>query len=281
MKKYLLMIANLAAYLGATYFVFELLVLYLYNNFEWFVTFFERNIPLYLIFITSVTFLLFLFIFYIKKIFLKENYKSIWSVCNFSMINRKQMFLFTLIGLAGTLWFISFMKITYFGERFPDLESYMEVFSRSDNFFYVFIGVGIVGVLFEEILFRGLVFNEFNKVMPFPIALILNAIVYGYFQPSPIIMFTGFMLGILYGLVYFKTKSIWSSIWIGIVLNVSMFTFRELKINDAIGKLPDWVLVLTMISSFLFILISVIYLFKSESLSNNNITPANKLELQG
>ncbi|NDI34047.1 CPBP family intramembrane glutamic endopeptidase [Chengkuizengella sediminis] len=275
MKKYVLMIMNLVIYIGATFLVFDKLGNYLYYNFEWYSSLFEQNIPLELAFLSCINMLVYLLIFYVKKIFLKERYESLWSVCNFSMLTRKQMILFTFIGLAGTFWFISFMKISFIGEKFPDLEEYIEIFSTADNFFYVFLGVGIAGVFIEEILGRGLIFNELKKVMSLPTALLLNALIYGYLQPSPIIMFTGFMLGILYGLVYFKTQSLWSSIWIGIVLNVSMFTFNELNIIDITGRLPDLVLVLITISTFLFIIFSVILLFKNNSLSNDTLNTKN------
>ncbi|NDI36675.1 CPBP family intramembrane glutamic endopeptidase [Chengkuizengella sediminis] len=276
LKKWLLMLMNIVVYFGAAVLAFYVINPYIFNHVDWYKTFMGSNIPIQLTATVSMIFIMYFLIFKIKKMYLKEKYESLWSICNFSMLNIKQMVWFTLIGFAGSIWFISLMNISYISESFPGLQSYIELFATSEYFIYTFLGVGIIGVFYEEILFRGLIFNEFRKVLPLPFALLLNAVIYGLFQPSPVIMVTGFLLGILYGLIYVKTMSLWSTIWIGSVLNISIFSLHELKVDEGMAKWSDAVLIPIHILTFLFMLLFVIYFLKSDVPNeNSNIKETN------
>lgn len=100
------------------------------------------------------------------------------------------------------------------------------------EFFLWLVFIGILGPISEELLFRGGLMTWFRKFMPFWLALILPAIIFGllHLESWPLIISTTVM-GIILGLAYEKTGSIWTPILIHVFNNSIAVALLFLKVN--------------------------------------------------
>jgi membrane protease YdiL (CAAX protease family) len=87
--------------------------------------------------------------------------------------------------------------------------------------------VNVVGILlavilipiFEEIFFRGIIFNELrNRINP-TASIIISSLIFALFHGNILQGIYTFMLGVLLSLVYTWTRSIWSIITMHITYN--------------------------------------------------------------
>jgi len=120
-------------------------------------------------------------------------------------------------------------------ERLTPLENVMQEHQETigrimeGNFVIVFITVGIMAPIIEEIIFRGLVLNELKKVVPACPAIILQAIIFGIYHMNPLQGVYTSLLGIVLGIAAEKTGSIWTPILIHISFN---------SISTLLSKMP-------------------------------------------
>lgn len=82
------------------------------------------------------------------------------------------------------------------------------------------ISTGIIGPIFEEILFRYIFYNRLKKKYSIKTAILINSIVFALIHMTPINMLYAFILGIILNLSYEKYQSIISPILIHIAGNI-------------------------------------------------------------
>jgi len=114
----------------------------------------------------------------------------------------------------------------YFTVIFPGTEQigqYEELMETvmGGGFLVTIITIVIVAPLFEEILIRGIIFNDFKKAVPVGVAIVIQALVFGAMHGNLIQGTYGFILGLLLGVVYLKYKSIWASILLHFAFNAT------------------------------------------------------------
>ena len=119
------------------------------------------------------------------------------------------------------------------------------------SFFLSLLAVGIVGPIFEELLFRGLVFGELRKLMPVRIAIFVQAILFGVYHMNVIQGTYAFLIGILLGFVYYRSRSIYSPVIVHITINSSSVIAGRL-IGGASSS--NYALIVASASILLFIL---------------------------
>ncbi len=71
----------------------------------------------------------------------------------------------------------------------------------------IVLGIGVVGPLFEEILFRGMLLRALREVMPAPAAIASSALIFALHH-DPQSALPVFLLGCVFGLAYVRTQSI-------------------------------------------------------------------------
>lgn len=245
MRKYLLMVGEVALLLGTFLGVSILHNTIIVPNSGAYGDFVGRNLPIWITMMFAITSVLYVIYFQVKKRFVKKNYESIIQMSNFKKMNKIDVTISALIGLFLGIFFICFMKLSFIIDGFPDFENYVAMFMNSESFIITIIGLSIIGPLFEEVLFRGLLFNIMRKSLPFVAALLLQAVFYGYAQPNPSIQVMAFFLAIVYGILYYRLKSIWSSLIGAAVMNTVIFVTREYGVQDSIATIPDNILMFT------------------------------------
>lgn len=72
----------------------------------------------------------------------------------------------------------------------------------------LFLGVVIIGPIIEELIFRGIILNGLLKNYSFKKSLILSSFLFAVFHLNPWQFFPAFALGLLFGWLFFKTRSI-------------------------------------------------------------------------
>ena len=89
------------------------------------------------------------------------------------------------------------------------------------------ISSGIIGPIYEEILFRYVFYNRLKKKYSKEKSLLINSIIFSLIHIQPIKMIYAFILGIVLNLLYEKYKTIKAPILIHISANTIVLFLRE------------------------------------------------------
>lgn len=116
------------------------------------------------------------------------------------------------------------MVLTMILPLFPDtMESYgelMESLMGGNIFISMFMTV-ILAPIAEECCFRGLILNKLSGSMPIIVANLVQALLFGIYHMNIVQGIYAFILGMVFGYVMIKTKSIFASILLHAVTNAS------------------------------------------------------------
>lgn len=147
------------------------------------------------------------------------------------------------------------------------------------SFLWSVFFVAIVPGVCEEIMFRGTMLRAYEK-LGIKKAIIITAVLFGMFHFSLINFIGPVILGIVFGIMVYKTNSIYSSM-IGHALNNSValvlnhFMMKNMDtINDMAGQETD-VDTLQTIISFAIIGMFIIILIKIVKVLLSKLTPSN------
>lgn len=172
-----------------------------------------------LLFSSIITILTLILIYKIKKRKVKEEL----------LINGTKTINYLSAFLLGALcWFFNSAVLTLVSSA-GLLE---DQFSKTDNilapllegsFLIAFITVGIIAPIAEEFLFRGVVFNTLKKRFSLAWTIVIQGILFGMFHLNLVQGSYATLLGIVFGYVTYKTKSLWPAIIIHIVNNSMSF----------------------------------------------------------
>lgn len=172
-----------------------------------------------LLFSSIITILTLILIYKIKKRKVKEEL----------LINGTKTINYLSAFLLGALcWFFNSAVLTLVSSA-GLLE---DQFSKTDNilapllegsFLIAFITVGIIAPIAEEFLFRGVVFNTLKKRFSPAWTIVIQGVLFGIFHLNLVQGSYATLLGIVFGYVTYKTKSLWPAIIIHIVNNSMSF----------------------------------------------------------
>jgi uncharacterized protein len=130
-----------------------------------------------------------------------------------------------MIGALGVtnLWF---NLLTWLQERVPYVEAQMQdylrtagAFSPDAGYVWLILGVSILAPVAEELIFRGIIQGELRKAMPEWAAIIIQALIFALFHLQPIQITYVLLPGLLLGLAYAWSRSIWVPIIMHILFN--------------------------------------------------------------
>ncbi len=115
--------------------------------------------------------------------------------------------------------------------QIQEFESLMEPLINS-GFIPIIIAVSISAPLFEEIMFRGIILNDFKKVFPVWLAILVQALLFGLFHGNLIQGVYATILGIILGIVYYKYRSIWAVILLHFSYNTASLLLDQWLHNN-------------------------------------------------
>ncbi len=115
------------------------------------------------------------------------------------------------------------------------------------------VSVCIAGPLFEELLFRGLVFKELSSAMNVYVAIVLQALLFGFAHNVLLQGIFSAVLGIILGVLYYKTKNVAVISLVHVFFNCT--AFLEIRNLEDIVQLGFVGLTMTFASLAIFLYI--------------------------
>ena len=208
---------------------------------------------LFLLISSIVTVLIFILIFKIRK----KNYKE---ELQFNKTKKNNIIIAVVLGFSG--WLINsgilsiLQEINLFKEQFQTMDNMLSPVMQG-NIFIILLTVGIVAPFTEEFIFRGVIYKTLNKRISIKWSIIIQGILFGVFHMNLIQGTYAAFLGILFGYLTYKSKSIWPAIIMHITNNIiatlSGFVLDYVAMN-IVGYLTFVVLGITGI------MISILYI---------------------
>jgi membrane protease YdiL (CAAX protease family) len=182
----------------------------------------EQNTSQIILIAISLSLIVYIVIFALKK-------RSLLEQCRFKLIGVKEIAMIVLASAGLSMIIDSVLSFIPVDQWFPSHQEIISSITAGKSFILTLLTVGVAVPVFEEILLRGLVFNELRKNMHVAVAIIIQAIIFGVYHWNMLQAIYASILGIFLGLVYVWTKSLWAPIVIHIFFNSSSLILSRLS----------------------------------------------------
>ncbi|MDY8136863.1 CPBP family intramembrane glutamic endopeptidase [Aquimarina sp. 2201CG5-10] len=147
--------------------------------------------------------------------FASLDFKNILKLYNFPRINPWIYFGVVITPLITGL-------IVYYGMEFVNLEFFYESYNiyaeyaeYPNSLFWAILFIAITPPIFEELAFRGFLFNQLQKVANPQVTIILTAFIFSLVHFSFISLIWIFPFGLLLGYLRYK----YNTLWLGIIIH--------------------------------------------------------------
>lgn len=188
-------------------------------------SFISQNVHLLLI-IASLSALVIFWIAY------KVRKKSLIEVLDFRQMEFSSVLQSIFVGSFFSLALFALIALTKVYQLFPSHGDVMESIVPEDgNLFLLFLSVGLVVPIFEEIMHRGIIYTQLKKGAPVPIAILLQAVIFGIFHLNWLQGMYAFVGAIILALLYEYTKSLWAPILMHIGWNTTSLLIPAMYSN--------------------------------------------------
>ena len=228
-------VGTFTAYLGANIIAGFLLSVYygaLYGeegSLEGFDYFFSQNTNILLI-VASFIALVFFWMAY------KVQRKSIFQALNLRKITLSAIPKSIFIGSFFSLFLFSLISLTNIYRLFPSHGKVMEsIIPAEGNFLLIFLSIAVVVPVFEEVMHRGIIYQQLKKGLPFPVAVLTQAIIFAVFHFNWLQGIYAFLGGIVLALLYEYTKSLWAPILMHMGWNATSLFIPSINSNWVLG----------------------------------------------
>lgn len=147
-------------------------------------------------------------------------------------------------------------------DEFTDFSNMWTQFENG-AYFWVFLSIVFIGPLFEEILFRGIVYNFLEKYKSGLFPAILSGVLFGIWHGQAVQSIYTAIMGIILGYTYMKTKNLFYPVLLH-MLNNFYSTLPPSMQSDYIYNIIDFVSVLMVVP------FSIIFILKLKKYRENN-----------
>lgn len=209
-----------------------------------------------------ITVLVFLLIYKIRKKSFKEELK---------IVKTTKINLVIGIALGISAWLFNSGALSLvqeagiFQEHFSKMESILAPLSEG-NIFIALLTVGIVAPFTEEFMFRGVIFKTLNKNISILWTIIIQALFFGIFHGNLIQGTYATMLGLVFGYITYKTKSLWPAIIMHMVNN-TIATLSPFILKNVPSTIN--ILVIFIVIGAIGVITSL-YFVKKNNINNGN-----------
>ena len=145
------------------------------------------------------------------------------------------------------------------------------------NLVLAVIGIAVLPPLVEEITFRGILLERLAVKWRLGVAVIISAVFFGILHADPV---GAGMFGVITGLLYLRTGSLWPGIIIHFINNAVALLAIRLVGSEVGGEAPE--LSESLMSAGLFLLLSLpflIWFIRSHWPSRATLTPYQRYEM--
>lgn len=103
------------------------------------------------------------------------------------------------------------------------------------------LSVAIIAPVFEEIIFRGIILNGMSRKLNSKVAIVMSALLFAIMHMNLVQGINAFLLGILLGYIYIRTKSIYLSIFAHFINNtigimIAVYMEKLVVVNNLLFK---------------------------------------------
>ena len=149
--------------------------------------------------------------------------------------HAKDIGMATLLGFSVnfilSLVLVILMAIPSFTRIFEEYEDHIAMLTSS-NLLPAIIGIGILGPLVEEILFRGLITGELSALFSLPVTITVQGILFGIYHGNLVQGSYAAILGLLFGYCAYKSDNLYPAIAAHIAMNTTSLLLSLPAISD-------------------------------------------------
>lgn len=169
--------------------------------------------------------------------------------CRFKNIKIRGIGLLGLLGVSVSLMLCGILNMIPIDKWFPDYGKVIDAaLNSSPNILVILLITGILIPIFEEILFRGIIYGELKSKIPVTAAIIIQAAIFGIYHMNLLQGMYAFAFGIIFALVYEWFGTIWASVTVHIFINSTSTILSGILSQEVLNKFN--VLILTLSSLF-------------------------------
>ncbi len=192
--------------------------------------------------------------------------QNLFKTCSFSNIQPMKVLVLIVAGISINMFsgylLECMQRLEFLKGYFEAHDALIETLLGGSNYILVFVGTALVAPIIEEIIFRGLILNELKKVMTVTGAVILQGILFGVYHLQVIQGAYAILFGILMGLAYVWTKSIWSSIIIHVMINGTSTILSNIPNESRFISVLENYNAMIFAISLVLIIVCYLYLYK-------------------
>jgi len=139
------------------------------------------------------------------------------------------------------------------------------------------ITTAVLAPIAEELIFRELMMKKLGKLFPFWFANIIQALVFGIYHMNIVQGIYAFVLGLLFGYVAYRMKSVWASVMLHGIVNASGLVL-DIILPDALLESTSGMIIFAILCSAITILLSLLYRFpeKEQPLFETDSCPVSE-----
>lgn len=181
-----------------------------------------------------VTILVFLLIYKVRKKKVKKELQIVKTTTSNIIIG---------IGLGLSAWLFNVGALSLlqeaglFKEHFSIMENMLAPLSQG-SVLVSLLTVGIVAPFIEEFIFRGVIFKTLNKNISIIWTIIIQAVFFGLFHGNLIQGTYATLLGLVFGYITYKTRSLWPAVVMHMTNNtiaiISQFVLKNVPATTSI-----------------------------------------------
>jgi CAAX protease family protein len=145
----------------------------------------------------------------IVKSLIAKSYVDKVDFHHWKKLNLTVVFLFLLLFSGAEILFSQIDYLFFFILPMPDflVDTFFRIFNL-DSLFLSLLGIVLVPAIFEEVLFRGFILFGLNKNYSDRKSIFISSLLFGLVHLNPWQFLTAFLIGMIFGWIALKTKSI-------------------------------------------------------------------------
>ncbi|WP_454052219.1 CPBP family intramembrane glutamic endopeptidase [Clostridium sp. Marseille-Q7071] len=186
----------------------------------------------------------------IYTLILRKNKNNLWKRCNFSNITMKSIIFIGIISICYSVISTCFVGFSY--KFFSVYNAIVSSPVYNESILSLISGIIFIPI-FEEILFRGIIFNELRDNLSLITSILIQGFIFAVMHGNIIQVIYTFPLAIMLALVYVWTNSIWASILLHVFFNFTgmVITPNIVSLNVlTIALIPSIILLVIVFKDF-------------------------------
>lgn len=215
-----------------------------------------------------VTVLIFLLIYKVRKKNFKEELQIVKTI-------KSNIIIALALGLSAWLFNVCVLSLVQeaglFKEHFLIMENILSPLNEGSLFISI-LTVGIIVPFTEEFIFRGVIFNTLNKNISILWTIIIQALLFGLFHGNLIQSTYTTLLGLVFGYITYKTKSLWPAVVMHMINN-TISTISPLVLKN----IPSTTIIFIMLMTIgaLGLIISIYFINKKNERDESSFISIN------